>query len=53
MPWRTMVEEEERFWHGQDLASGEAIELGVPPENVQIEEVGEQVMWGLAIEPVP
>ena len=47
------VEEEERFWHGQDLASGEALELGVPPEDVQIEEVGERVTWGPAIEQVP
>ena len=48
-----MVEEEKRFWRGQDLASGEALELGVPPEDIQMEEVGERVMWGLAIEPPP
>ena len=46
-----MVEEEKRFWCGQDLASSEALEFGVLPEDVQIEKVGEQVMWGPAIEP--
>ena len=53
MPWRMTVEEEEHFWCGQDLASGEALELGVPPKDVQMEEVGERVMWGPAIEPAP
>ena len=48
-----MVEEEKRFWLRQDLASSEALELGVPPKDVQMEEVGEQVMWGPAIELVP
>ena len=46
-----MDEEEKRFWRGQDLASGKALELGVLPDNVQMEEVGERVMWGLVIEP--
>ena len=45
------VKEEKHFWLGQDLASSKALELGVPPEDVQIEEVGERVMWGPAIEP--
>ena len=44
------VEEEKHFWCGQDLASSEALELGVPPKDVQMEEVGEQVTWGPAIE---
>ena len=48
-----MVEEEKRFWCGQDLASSEALELGIPPRDVQMEEVGKQVMWGQAIEPAP
>ena len=48
-----MVEEEKRFWHGQDLVSGEALELGVPPKDIQMEEVGKRVMWGPAIEPAP
>ena len=46
-----MVEEEKRFWLGQDLVSGKALELGVPPEDIQMEEVGEQVTWGPVIEP--
>ena len=53
MPWRMTVEEEERFWHGQDLASGEALELSVQPEDVQMEVVGKRVTWGPAIEPAP
>ena len=48
-----MVEEEKRFWCGQDLASGKALELGVPPRDIQMEEVGKRVMWGPAIEPAP
>ena len=46
-----MVEEEKRFWLGQDLVSSGALELGIPPEDVQMKEVGERVMWGLVIEP--
>ena len=53
MLWQMMVEEEKHFWSVQDLACGEALELGVPPEDVQMEEVGEQVTWGSAIEPAP
>ena len=53
MPWQMMVKEEKHFWHGQDLASGKALELGVPPEDVQMEEVGEWVTWGPAIELAP
>ena len=53
MPQQMMVEEEKYFWHGQDLASGEALELGILPENIQMEEVDEQVMWGLVIELAP
>ena len=53
MPWRMMVKEEERFWRSQDLASSEALELGVLPKDVQMEEVGKRVTWGPAIEPVP
>ena len=51
MPQQMMNEEEKRFWLGQDLVSGEVLELGVPPEDVQMEEVGKWVMWGLAIKP--
>ena len=48
-----MGEEEESFWLGQDLESGKALELGVPPKDIQMVEVGEQVTWGPAIELVP
>ena len=45
--------EEEHFWLGQDLESGEALELGVLPEDIQMEEVGKHMMWGPAIELAP
>ena len=45
-----MDEEEERFWLRQDLESSEALELGVLPPDIQMEEVGQRVMWGPAIE---
>ena len=51
MPQQMTDEEVNRFWIGQDLVSGKALELGVPPKDVQMEEVGERVMWGPAIEP--
>ena len=47
------VEKEEHFWCGQDLVSGKAPELGIPPEDVQMKEVGKRVTWRLAIEPAP
>ena len=52
LQWMT-VEEEKRFWHGQDLASSEVLELGILPKDVQMEEIGERVMWGLVIQPAP
>ena len=51
MPQQMIDKEEKCFWLGQDLVSGKALELGVPAKDVKIEEVGEWVMWGLAIEP--
>ena len=48
-----MDEEKKHFWLGQDLETGEVLELGILPEDVQMEEVSEQLTWGLAIEPVP
>ena len=53
MLWQMTVKEQKRFWLRQDLASGKALELGILPKDIQIEEVGERVMWGLAIEPAP
>ena len=49
MTQRMMEEEEERFWLGQDLESGKALELDVLPKDVQMEEVGKWVTWGPAI----
>ena len=37
---------------GKILASGRVLELGIPPKDIQMEEVGERATWGLAIEPV-
>ena len=53
MPQQMTDEEEECFWLRPDLESGKALELGIPPKDIQVEEVGEQVMWGPAIEPGP
>ena len=48
-----MTDEEEKcFWLRQDLASSKVLEWGILPEDVQIEDVGEWVTWGPAIEPV-
>ena len=41
-----MDKEEEHFWFGQDLESGEALEFGVLPLDIQMEEVGQRKMWG-------
>ena len=53
MPQWMMDEVEKCFWLGQDLVSGKVLELGVPPKDIQMEEVGEWVTWGPAIEPAP
>ena len=50
MPQWIMDEEEKRFLLGQDLASSKVLEWGIPLEDVQMEEVGKRVRWGLAIE---
>ena len=44
MPQQMTDEEEKHYWLGQDLESGKVLELDVPPKDVQMEEVGEQVM---------
>ena len=46
-----MDEEEKCFWLRQDLESGMVLELGVPPKDVQMEEMSERVMLGPVIEP--
>ena len=43
--------EEENFWWGRDMATGEELELGPPPPRVQLEEVGWWIPWVLAEEP--
>ena len=43
--------EEEYFWWGQDLTTGEELELGPTPPRVQLEEVCWEIPWGLAVEP--
>ena len=50
---RMVGEEEECFWLGQNLESGKELELGIPPEDIHMEEVGEWVTWGPAIELAP
>ena len=44
---RMMGEEEEAFWCKLDLKTGEELELGVPAPDIQIENVGRQILWGL------
>ena len=53
MPWQMTVEEEKHFWSSQDLVSAKALELGIPPKDVQMAEVGKWVIWGPVIEPAP
>ena len=53
MPQWMMDEADEHFWLGQDLESSRALEYGVPTPNVQMEEVGQQVMWRPAMNLVP
>ena len=47
-----MIEEEAAFWHGLDLEMGEELELGVPPQDIQLKDVGWWVWWGLEPETV-
>ena len=44
-----MTDKEEHFWLGQDLEPSEVLELGVLPPDVQMEEVGQWVSWGLEL----
>ena len=43
--------QEEAFWCGLDMETGEELELGLPPTAIQLEEVGWWIPWGLAVEP--
>ena len=42
--------EEENFWWGRDLVTGEELELGPPPPRVQLEEAGQRIPWGPEVE---
>ena len=42
--------QEENFWHGWDVAMGEELEIGPLLPTIQLEEVGQQVPWGLVVE---
>ena len=46
MPQRMMAKEEETLWLRLDLEIGEVLAQGVPPPDVQMEDVGWRVRWG-------
>ena len=52
MPQRMLGKEGAAFWNGLDLEMEGELELGVPPPDVQLENVGQQMCWGLEPEPV-
>ena len=43
--------QEENFWKGRDVATGEELELGCPPPRVQLAEAGQQIPWIPEVEP--
>ena len=43
--------QEEDFWCGWDMVMGEEFELGPPPPTIQLEEAGQQILWGSVVEP--
>ena len=49
---RIVGKKEIAFWHRLDLEMGKELELGVPPPDVWIEDVGWWVQWGLEQGPV-
>ena len=51
MPQRMSVAQEENFWWGWDMATGEELELGCPPPTIQLEEAWQWIPWGPAVEP--
>ena len=46
MPQRMAAKEEEAFWLGLHLETGEELEQGVTPSDVRIEYMGRWVQWG-------
>ena len=53
MPQKMITEKKAAFWHRLDLEMGEELELGVPPPDIQLKDVGWRVWWGPGPEPVP
>ena len=47
---RMSVAQEENFWWAWDVVTGEKLELGPPPPTIQLEEVGQRIPWGPAVE---
>ena len=43
---RMMGKKEAAFWYRVYLKIGEELELGVPPPDVWIENMGQRVLWG-------
>ena len=41
MPWRLLEEEEQRFWRGERVSTGEDLGLGRPPPGIQLQEAGQ------------
>ena len=50
MPKRISRVQEETFWCGWDVVMGEELEMGPPPPTIQLEEAGQWVPWGPAVE---
>ena len=46
MLWKMTEEEEGTFWHRLDFEMREELELGPPPPNIELEDMGQQVPWG-------
>ena len=46
MPQWMIDKEEGHFWLRQDLESSKALDLGVLPPDIQMEELGQWVKWG-------
>ena len=46
MPQRMTTKEEVVFWHVLDLEIGEDLELGVPPPDIWLKDVGWQLWLG-------
>ena len=53
MPQRMSTKEKPAFWHGLDVETEEELELGVPPPDMQLEDVCWWVRWGLEPELAP